>query len=164
MSDNIKKLVVYFSYTNHTKKIAEDISKKLNCDILEIKPLKPYSSNYDKVVNEEQNKESAKNTPKIEKINTDLSQYDEIIIGTPVWWYTLAPVIRTFLKENDLKNKVVVPFATNAGWLGQTFKEFHRLCPHSKVQNEMDIVFTTDYSENKLVTSQQDIDNWINLL
>ena len=53
----------------------------------------------------------------IEAYNINLDDYDEIIIGTPVWWYTISPVVVTFLKENDLSNKTIYPFATNAGWL-----------------------------------------------
>ena len=160
--ENSKKLVVYYSYTGNTKMIAERIQKILNCDVLEIKPVIPYSTDYQTVVDEEQNNESTGKTPEIEKIDKDLSKYDEIIVGTPVWWYTIAPVIRTFLKENDLKDKIIKPFATNAGWLGQTFKEIERLCPDSKVENGMNIVFES-YSD-KLVTSTEQIDNWINSL
>ena len=160
--ENSKKLVVYYSYTGNTKMIAERIQKILTCDVLEIKPVIPYSTDYQTVVDEEQNNESTGKTPEIEKIDKDLSKYDEIIVGTPVWWYTIAPVIRTFLKENDLKDKIIKPFATNAGWLGQTFKEIERLCPDSKVENGMNIVFES-YSD-KLVTSTEQIDNWINSL
>lgn len=162
--ENNKKIVVYYSYTGHTKMIAKSIQKKLGCDILEIKPSKPYSSDYQTVVDEEQNNESAKKTPEIEKINVDLNNYDEIIIGSPVWWYTIVPVIRTFLKENDLSNKIIKPYATNAGWLGRAFQEIKNLCPNSKVENGMNIVFTEDYTENQLVTSPDEIDNWINNL
>ena len=162
--ENNKKIVVYYSYTGHTKMIAESIQKKLGCDILEIKPSKPYSSDYQTVVDEEQNNESAKKTPEIEKINVDLNNYDEIIIGSPVWWYTIAPVIRTFLKENDLSNKIIKPYATNAGWLGRTFQEIKNLCPNSKVENVMNIVFTEDYTQNQLVTSPDEIDKWIDEL
>lgn len=109
------KLIVFYSYTNHTKIIAEGIQKQLQCDIIELKPVKPYSNDYDIVVGQEQNNESTKKTPEIENKNLDLSKYDEIILGTPVWWYTIAPVVRTFLKENDLSNKKIIPFATNAG-------------------------------------------------
>ena len=160
--NNSKKIVVYFSYTGHTKMIAEKISKELNCDILEIQPVKPYSSDYQKVVDEEQNNSSTNKTPEIQKIDLKLDDYDEIIIGTPVWWYTIAPVIRTFLKENNLSGKIIKPFATNAGWLGQTFKEIERLCPDSKVEKGMNIVFES-YSDN-LVTSPDEIDEWINEL
>lgn len=162
--ENSKKLVVYYSYTGHTKMIAESIQEKLQCDILEIKPIKEYSKDYNQVVSEEQNNESTNKKPEIQKINKDLSKYDEIIIGSPVWWYTIAPVIRTFLLENDFTGKVIRPFATNAGWLGQTFKEIQRLCPNSKVEKGMNIVFTENYRENQLITSPDEIDNWINSL
>lgn len=160
--ENNKKLVVFFSYTGNTKKIAESIQKKLNCDILEIKPVKPYSTDYQTVVDDEQNNESSKKKPEIQSIDKDLSQYDEIIVGSPVWWYTIAPVIRTFLSENDLKGKIIKPFATNAGWLGRTFQEIEKLCPDSKVEKGMNIVFES-YSDN-LVTSPDEIDKWIEQL
>ena len=159
-----KKLVVYYSYTGHTKMIAESIQKELGCDILEIKPVKPYSTDYQTVVDEEQNNESTNKTPEIEKIDKDINYYDEIIVGSPVWWYTIAPVIRTFLKENDLSGKIIKPFATNAGWLGQTFKEIERLCPNSTVDKGMNIVFTENYHENQLVTSPDEVDEWIESL
>lgn len=158
---NSKKLVVYYSYTGHTKMIAKRIEEKLGWDILEIKPIIPYSTNYQTVVNKEQNNESSNKTPQIEKIDKDLKKYDEIIIGSPVWWYTIAPVIRTFLKQNDLSGKTIKPFATNAGWLGQTFKEIKKLCPNSNVKEGMNIVFTEDYNKNELVTPIDEIDNWI---
>lgn len=158
------KIIVYFSYTGHTKMIAESIQKKLQCDILEIKPEKAYSRDYELVVSEEQNNSSSNKTPEIENINIDLSKYDEIIIGTPVWWYTIAPVIRTFLKQNDLSNKKIIPFATNAGWLGHTFQEIRNLCPNSNVENEMNIVFTEDYRENQIVTEPDEIDKWMSNL
>ena len=158
--DNSKKLIVYFTYTNNTKRIAEDIKKKLNCDILEIKPVKPYDTDYDTVVRLEQNNETAKKTSDIEKIDVDLSKYDEIILGSPVWWYTIAPVIRTFLKQNDLSGKKVMPFATNGGWIGRTFKEIEDLCPNSIVENEMNIVF----EGNNMQTSKKEVEEWINTL
>lgn len=158
----MKKLVVFYSYTGHTKMIAEKIQQKLNCDILEIKPVKPYSTDYQTVVDEEQNNSSVGKTPDIQKIDKNLNDYDEIIIGTPVWWYTIAPVIRTFLTQNDLSNKTIKPFATNAGWLGHTFQEIQKLCPNSKVDKGMNIVFES-YSDN-LVTSPDEIEKWIDEL
>lgn len=158
----MKKLVVFYSYTGHTKMIAENIQRKLNCDILEIKPVKPYSTDYQTVVDEEQNNSSVGKTPDIQKIDKNINEYDEIIIGTPVWWYTIAPVIRTFLIQNDLSNKTIKPFATNAGWLGHTFQEIQKLCPNSKVDKGMNIVFES-YSDN-LVTSPDEIEKWIDEL
>ncbi|CDB32305.1 flavodoxins [Clostridium sp. CAG:575] len=157
-----RKIIIYFTYTGNTKKIAEKIKEKLNCDILEIKTVIPYSKDYDTVVNDEQNSESSNHLPEIQNLNIDLSNYDEIILGTPVWWYRPVPAIRTFLTQNDLSAKIIKPYATNAGWLGKTFKEIKALCTNSEVSDGMNIVFES-YSD-KLVTKENDIMNWINTL
>lgn len=158
----MNKLIVYFSYTNNTRMIANKIKEKLDCDILEVKTVIPYSRDYETVVNDEQNSEASNYLPEIQKIDVDLSKYDEIIIGTPVWWYRPVPAIRTFLNQNDLSGKVIKPYATNAGWLGRTFQEIKMLCPNSEVKEGMNIVFES-YSD-KLVTKEQEIENWINQL
>lgn len=158
----MSKLIVYFSYTGNTRMIAEKIREKLNCDILEIKTVIPYSKDYDTVVNDEQNGEASNHLPEIQDINIDLSKYDEIILGTPVWWYRPVPAIRTFLTQNDLSGKTIKPYATNAGWLGRTFKEIEKLCPNSNVEQGMNIVFKS-YTD-KLVTREQEINNWIDKL
>lgn len=154
-----KTLIVYYSYTGNTKKIANIIKDKLNCDILELIPKVPYSKDYQTVVDEEQRMEGANHLREYESININLNDYDTIIIGTPVWWYRETPVIRTFLKENDLSNKRIIPFATNAGWLGKTFIEIKNMCPNSKVDSEMNIVFKS-YSD-ELVTPLSEIEKWI---
>ena len=156
------KLLVYFSYTGHTKYIAEIIKQNINCDVIRLEPVIPYSNDYNKVVNDEQNQESSDKIPEIKDINIDLDLYDTIIIGTPVWWYRSAPVIRAFLKKYDLSNKIIIPYATNARWLGKTFNEIKSLCSNSKVVNEFNIVFTSNYNKNELVTPIETIENWIN--
>ena len=158
----MNKLIVYFSYTGNTRMIAEKIRERLNCDVLEIKTVIPYSKDYDTVVNDEQNGEASNHLPEIQDINIDLSKYDEIILGTPVWWYRPVPAIRTFLTQNDLSGKTIKPYATNAGWLGRTFKEIEKLCPNSNVEQGMNIVFKS-YTD-KLVTREQEINNWIDTL
>lgn len=158
----MKKLVVYYSYTGNTRKIASIIKDKLNCDVLELEPLIPFSEDYDEVVDEYQNNSIDNKEVAIKDINVDLNNYDEIIIGTPVWWYTISPVVVTFLKKYDLSGKKIYPFATNAGWLGKTFKDFTKLCPNSEVHDGMNILFKSYSSE--LVTSNDDLDDWINNL
>lgn len=155
----MKKLIVFYSYTGNTKKIANMIKEKLDCDILELEPLVPFSDDYDEVVNEYQNNSINNREVPINDININLNDYDEVIIGTPVWWYTISPVVTAFLKQNDLSNKKVYMYATNAGWLGHTFKDFIKLCPFGKESNCKNIVFdSTDL--NKLITSQKEINEW----
>lgn len=155
----MKKLVVYHSYTGNTKRIAEMIQKQLNCDILELQPKVPFSTDYQEVVDEYQNNSISNKEVEIKDIDLDLGAYDEIIIGTPVWWYTISPVVVTFLKKYDLSGKKVYPYATNAGWLGHTFIDFKKLCSNSSVEAGMNIVFES-YSD-QLVTSEDEIDKWI---
>lgn len=155
----MKTLIVYYSYTGNTKKIANAIKNNLNCDILEVTPKIPFSNDYDEVVAEYQNNSIKDKYIEINDIGIDLKEYDKIIIGSPVWWYTICPVITSFLKEYDLSGKKIYPFATNAGWLGKTFKDIETLCPNSEVKKGMNIVFES-YTDN-LVTSKQEIDKWI---
>lgn len=156
----MKTIIIYYGYGKHTRMIAERIKDDLECDIFEIKPKVPYSTDYDLVVSETEDNLQVKETPEIEDININLDNYDKVILGTPVWWYTITPPIRTFLTNYDLSGKIVIPFATNAGWLGSTFEEIKELCS-GNIQNEMSIKFTTDHSENKLVISNKEIEEWI---
>ena len=157
----MKTIVIYYGYGNHTKMIAERIKGKIDCDILEIKPRIPYSNDYQTVVNETEDNLQTKETPEIEDIDANLDEYDKVILGTPVWWYTITPPIRTFLTKYDLSGKEVYLYATNAGWIGFTFDEIKELC-NGIIKSEMNIKFTTDHSENRLVTSDEKIDYWIN--
>lgn len=155
----MKRLVVYHSYTGNTKRIAEMIQKQLNCDILELQPKVPFSTDYQEVVDEYQNNSISNKEVEIKDIDLNLEAYDEIIIGTPVWWYTISPVVVTFLKKYDLSGKKIYLYATNAGWLGHTFIDFKKLCFNSSVEDGMNIVFKS-YSD-QLVTSEDEIDKWI---
>ncbi len=160
----MKKIVIYYSYTNHTKMITDMIKKELNCDTLCIKTKNEEELGYQELVDKYEKNEIEKPVVDIEKININLDDYDEIILGTPVWWYTITPSIRMFLSQYDLSGKTIIPFATNAGWLGSTFNEIKELCKNSNVTNEMNIVFNSDYNHPKLITNENDIYKWIKSL
>ena len=158
----MKTLLVYYSYTGNTKIIVDIIKSKINCDILELKPKVPFLiEDYDAIVNEYQSNESTKKCVEIEDIKVDLSNYEKVVIGTPVWWYTITPVLREFIKNNDLSQKQVYAFATNAGWLGRTFKEIESYC---NVKKELNVQFAEDYREHKCLTSNDEIYEFIKLI
>ena len=156
----MKTLLVYYGYGIHTQMISGMIKDKIDCDVYRIKPLVEYSDDYDLVVKETEDNLQSRKTPEIEEMNINIDDYDKIILGTPVWWYTITPPVRTFLTKYNLTDKVVTAYATNAGWLGNTFDEIEELIQH-KLDNKMSIKFTVDHSENKLVTSQKEINKWI---
>jgi len=151
-----KKLLVYFSYSGNTRKIVNIIKDNIDCDILELKPKVPYSRDYQSVVDEYQNNENDKKVCELESYNVNLDNYNPIIIGTPVWWYSITPVIRAFLKREDLTGKKVNVFATNAGFLGRTFKEVEEIC-NGNIVSTMNIVF----ADGRLITKVEEITKWI---
>lgn len=156
----MKSIIIYYSYGGNTKRIANMIHDKKGYDMVEIKPVVPYTSNYQKLVDEEESKMHQEEMVEIEPIRVDLNSYDRVILGTPVWWYTMAPPIRAFLKNNDLSGKIIVPFATNGGWLGSTFDDIGKYVPNSKVESELSIKF----NEDNLAISESELNNWIEKL
>lgn len=159
----MKTLIVYYSYTGQTKIIAEKIQKILNCDILELVPSVPFSTDYQEVVDEYQSNESEKKTVDIKDIGVNLDGYENIILGTPVWWYTITPVVRTFLHKYNLKGKKIYPFATNAGWLGRTFKEIENATA-GEIVKCLNVKFSEDYHEKRCLTSDSEIKEWLKTL
>lgn len=153
----MKPLVIYYSYRGNTKSIVDMIQKKIDADVLRIETVVPYGSNYNQVVNQGQEEVNRGYCPKIKPVDVNLDQYDTIILGTPVWWYTFAPAMHTFLKSQDWKGKTVYPFATNGGWIGHTFEDFQSACQGADVKRGMNIRF----DEATLRTSKKEIEKWI---
>lgn len=114
-----KVLVAYFSASGTTEQAAKKLSEVMNADLYEIKPVKPYSGN-DLNWNDKQSRSSLEMSnqsfrPEIEDDNINLDNYDEILLGFPVWWYVAPTVINTFIERHGFENKTVVPFATSGG-------------------------------------------------
>lgn len=156
----MKPLIIYYSYRGNTKSIVDMIQRKIDADVLRIETVVPYSSNYNQVVNQGQEEVNRGYCPKIKPVDVNLDQYDTIILGTPVWWYTFAPAMHTFLKSQNWKGKTVYPFATNGGWIGHTFEDFQSACQGADVKKGMNIRF----DETTLRTSRKDIDKWIDTI
>ncbi|MGN0617770.1 MAG: flavodoxin [Ruminiclostridium sp.] len=114
-----KALVVYFSCTGNTKSVAEKIAQLTGADLYEIVPAEPYTDadlNYNNDscrANREMNDPSAR--PAIGSNTVDISAYDTVYIGYPIWWGTMPRIINTFLDTYDLSGKTVMPFCTSGG-------------------------------------------------
>lgn len=129
-----KSLVVYYTWSGHTKRMAELIASKTNADILELKPELPYSNNYNTVVDQAKMEIRKGYMPPLQKFNIDLNVYNVIFVGTPNWWSTMAPPLATFLSQNNFNSKIIVPFASHGGGgKGHIEKNIISLCPNSKV-------------------------------
>ncbi len=153
----MKALIVCYSYSGNTRKIAEMIRKKIGGDIAEIETVTPYTGDYNEVVDQGQREVNQGYMTAIRPLDKDLGDYDTVVIGTPVWWYTFAPAVKTFFAKNDCSGKTVYPFITNGGWIGHTVKDIEKACPNAAVKQAIDIKF----NGSDLSTSISEIENWI---
>lgn len=154
--------MLFFS-NRTTKRIGEELSRILNADLFEIEPVQKYTSEDLDWTNKQSRStiemEDENSRPEVKNKLENINDYKNVIIGFPVWLYRETPIIRTFLKENDLSNKRIIPFATNAGWLGKTFIEIEKNVSKFKSWEWENIVFES-YSD-ELVTPLNEIEEWI---
>ena len=107
----MKRAIVYFSWSNNTRKLVEEINKTLNLDVYRVERLVPYSEDYNTCAYVEAKEEVDKKIlPSIKEMNIDTSSYDEILLFFPIWWYTFPMPIATFVKEylKDFKGRVLI--------------------------------------------------------
>lgn len=157
-----KMLIVYYSYSNgNTERIAKMLQENTNADIVKIDTLLPYPDDYNETVNQGQREVKQHYQPAIKLLDKNVLDYDVIALGTPTWWYTMAPAVLTFLKSNDFTNKVIIPFMTNAGWPGHVIKDMVKNSNCLKSMFPMEIKFDSN-GGNKLETNEKEILDWTN--
>lgn len=158
-----KMLVIYYSWSNgNTKKIAEQLAAEKNADLARITTVKPYEGSHSEVVDQGQREVEAGYKPDINPLDKNLSDYDVIAVGTPTWWYTMAPAVKTFLEDSDFSGKTVIPFMTNGGWPGHVIKDMTAALEKNgaTVVNPMEIQFDSTGGDTQ-VTPQSRVDAWI---
>lgn len=107
-----KVLVLYYSQSDNTKAVAQKISTALGADLEEIVPVEPYNGTYDETIQRCIREREEEILPKIQPVLADVSAYDVVFIGYPIWFGTCALPMITCLGEIDLSGKKVVPFCT----------------------------------------------------
>lgn len=133
-----KKLVAYFSASGNTKEAAETIAKAAGVDICEITPKVRYTK-ADLNWMDKKSRSSVESNNKsfrseIIKNDIDMGQYDEVIIGFPIWWYVAPTIVNTFLEAYDFAGKKIVLFATSGGsGFGNTVKELQPSAPDAVI-------------------------------
>lgn len=133
-----KRLVVFFSASGTTKKVAEMIASAADADMYEIMPKQPYSKadlNWmDKKSRSSVEMSDKKFRPEISDTDVFVDQYDEIILGFPIWWYVAPTIMNTFLEKYDFMGKKIVLFATSGGsGFGNTVSELKPSAPDAEI-------------------------------
>ena len=156
-----RALTVYYSWSNgNTERIAKMLQKEIGGDIVRIDTITPYEGSYDDVVNQGQEEVQRGFEPEIKPLGVNISDYDVIAVGTPTWWYTMAPAVLTFLHTESFADKTVIPFMTNAGWPGHVIKDMKTVCKGADIKYEMEVRFDST-GGSRLETPMEDITKWI---
>lgn len=143
----MKSIVVYYSLDGNTRFIAGEIAAYYNADLLELKPVREISR-VEPVKHMWGGKQVLmKEAPVLEKYSFASQDYDRIFLGTPVWSFSFAPPVRSFLMENSLEGKDVVLFCTHRGLPGRTLKHLSAKLKNSRITGEFDFYKVLDKME-----------------
>ena len=154
-----KTLVVYFSASGTTRKIAEMIAEVGDFSLYEITPKELYTSDDLNWMNKKSRSSvemsNKKIRPEITDTDAHIKEYDTIILGFPIWWYVAPTIVNTFLEKYDFSCKKIVLFATSGGsGFGNTVKELKPSAPGAEIV------------EGKLLNraNKQEIEKWVKSL
>lgn len=155
-----KTLVVYYSASGNTARVAKDIAEAAGADLFEIVPTEVYTSedlnwtNPDSRVSREHDDESLRDVPLTTTEVPDWDSYDTVFIGYPIWWGIAAWPVDTFVKNNDFTGKTVIPFATSSSsGMGQSGSLL------------ADMAGTGEWQEGQRFSSgvsSDDVQSWVN--
>lgn len=166
-----KTLIVYYSQSKNknTETIAKWINNSIGGDLYEIEMIEPYSDSYKKVLKESKEQIDNNTLPAIKPFDKKLADYDTIFIGSPIWYGTYAPPVATFLANNNLKDKFVIPFCTHGGGgAGHFYEDINKnakgalITPNGFTAKGSNIVERTFGYGTKNKVSQDDIVKWLN--
>lgn len=152
-----KSLVVFFSWSGNTRKVAEMIAKETGGSLLELKTVRPYPTGYAEVgaVAKKEWQENAR--PELSTaVPPDFANCKVIFIGYPVWNHTMPMPVYTFLEKHDFSGKIIAPFSTHMGdGLADGPEQIEKLCPGAKVLPGLSV------SGNNVGNSQAEISKWL---
>lgn len=153
-----KTLVAYFSATGTTAEAAKQLAKVTGGELYRITPKTAYTSAdldwHDKQSRSSVEMNDPKSRPALKGKKEDISAYDVIYIGYPIWWGIAPTIIKTFIESYDLKGKTVIPFATSGGsGIGKSVEDLKKTYPE------------LNWKEGKLLnrTSENAIREWIHM-
>ena len=155
-SENPNALVVYFSATGNTEALAQTIAETAGADLAEIIPEEPYTNedlNYNNDSCRANQELDTDARPAIEALDADVSRYDVILLGYPIWWGQCPPAVRTFLDSYDLSGKTIMPFCTSgSSGIGGSLSKIRELAPDSTI---------TEGFRGTASTTSEEISEWL---
>ncbi len=136
----MKTLIAYFSWSNNTKKLVEEINKSFGYDTIRIERKLPYSSDYHQCAYVEAKEEWEKRVlPEIKGFDADLFSYDRLLLFFPIWWYTIPMPVATFIKTNleGYQGKVVIfanSYSNDPQYMVNSYEDLKKLNPKANIK------------------------------
>lgn len=151
-----KTLIVYFSWSGHTRTVANFIHELTNSDMVEIEVVEPYSSVYNEVTARARQELDNDIRPALRTHVDNMDEYDTLIVGTPIWSSRLAPPVKSFLASYDLSGKKILPFCTHGGsGTAQSVNNMREVCPESEFLQPLAVL------GSQATNSQNDVERWL---
>ena len=132
-----KQLVLYYSQTGATQTVAQELQKALGADIEAIELEDPYTGTYAETVDRAGKERQSGNMPKLKPLKADLSEYDVIYLGYPIWYGSYANPIVSLVGEYDFEGKKIVTFCTfGSGGLEPAIQDLKKALPKAEIAEE----------------------------
>jgi len=130
----MKSLILYYSQTGATRAVAEELQRQLGADIDSIVAVNPYEGNFQETIERCQKEMQADSLPAIQTLTRDLSAYDTIYLGYPVWFGTYARPVITLVRQETFQGKTIIPFCTfGSGGLNTTQESLQADLPQATI-------------------------------
>ena len=151
---NEKPLLLYFSRSGNTRKLAQMITTRVQADSLELTPLKPYPDAYQACVDQAKKEQKENARPKLSNDLSLLDNYQIIFLGYPNWWGTMPMFFFTMLEAHPMAGKTIIPFCTHGGsQFGNSIRDLKKLCPKAKIAKGLAIPGTDVGSSERKVAA-----------
>lgn len=161
LSEDADSLIAYFSRSGSTELLASKIQALSGADVIELVAKETYSFNYGETVQRATQERNVKNTPELDVEMPDLSQYQSIYIGYPIWGMTMAEPVATFIEiyAKELDGKTIIPFSTNGGYgLGSSIDYIETVLAENQVTARIEPAFAVE--GNKVDQADSDLMTW----
>lgn len=120
--------------TGSTQFVAQLIQKQTDGDLFRIETATPYPRQHDALLRFAEKEQQTNARPSLKTPLPDLSDYDTIYVGYPIWWYTMPMVIYSLFEQNDFAGKTVIPFTTHGGSrLADSLRQIARMQPQARL-------------------------------
>lgn len=154
-----KILIAYFSWSGHTKELAQEIQSQVGGDLFEIQTKEPYTTDINVLSSQSLQEQRDNIRPALSTHVDNMDQYDMIFIGYPNWWSNMPMPVFTFLEEYDFSGKTIIPFTTyGESGFGNSLSSIHEILKDSTIVKGLAI------QEHEMEDLSNKVKDWLQTL